>query len=38
MIANVIIGNIFAALNVVINSCELIFVSRKMNFIKTIFE
>ena len=34
MIANVIIGNIFAGLNVVIHSCELYSVARKLNFIK----
>ena len=35
MIANVITDNIFTGLNVVIHSCELMLVSRKLNFIKT---
>ena len=34
MIANVLIGNLFTALKVVVQNCELISVAQKLNFIK----
>lgn len=35
MIVNVIIGNLFAALNILIHDCELMTISHKMGFIKS---
>lgn len=35
MIINVIIGNLFAALNILIHDCELMTISHKMGFIKS---